>query len=246
MERIIAIIPARYESRRFPGKPMALINGKPMIQWVYERVSNAQKVSETYVATDDERILDCVRGFNGKAVMTSAKHESGSDRLAECAEILKLKENDIILNIQGDEPLIQEIMIQELISTMTDPKIYMGTLKEKIINIDDIKNPNIVKVITDVNGNAIYFSRYPIPYNRNDLKDIVYYRHVGVYAYRAFFLKKYTQLPKARLEMAESLEQLRALENGYKIRVTKTQCSSIGVDTAEQIKQVEEIMRRQK
>ena len=126
MERIIAIIPARYESRRFPGKPMALINGKPMIQWVYERVSNAQKVSETYVATDDERILDCVRGFNGKAVMTSAKHESGSDRLAECAEILKLKENDIILNIQGDEPLIQEIMIQELISTMTDPKIYMG------------------------------------------------------------------------------------------------------------------------
>lgn len=245
MNKIIAIIPARYQSSRFLGKPLALINGKPMIQWVYERVSSIQKISQTYVATDDERIAECVRRFNGKAMMTSAKHESGSDRLAECIEILKLNEDDIILNIQGDEPLIQEIMVQELISTISDQDVYMGTLKERITNVDDIENANIVKVITDVNDNAIYFSRYPVPYDRNGLNDLVYYRHVGVYAYRVFFLKRFTQLPKTYLEIAESLEQLRVLENGYKIRVLETQCSSIGVDTVEQIKLVEEIMRRQ-
>lgn len=245
MIRMIAIIPARYQSSRFPGKPMALINGKPMIQWVYECVNKAQGVSETYVATDDERILKCVQSFNGKAIMTSAKHESGSDRLAECAEILKLNEDDIILNIQGDEPMIQELMIQELISTMSDSNVYMGTLKEKIDNVHDINNPNIVKVITDINDDAIYFSRYSIPYNRNELKDLIYYRHVGVYAYKVFFLKKYTKLSKSRLEIAESLEQLRVLENGYKIRVLETKCSSIGVDTVEQLKLVEDIMKRQ-
>lgn len=245
MNKIIAIIPARYQSSRFPGKPLALINGKPMIQWVYERVSSIQKISQTYVATDDERIAECVQQFNGEAIMTSAKHESGSDRLAECTEILKLNEDDIILNIQGDEPLIQEIMVQELISTISDQDVYMGTLKERITDVDDIENPNIVKVITDVNNNAIYFSRYPVPYDRSGLKDLVYYRHVGVYAYRVFFLKRFTQLPKSCLEIAESLEQLRVLENGYKIRVLETQCSSIGVDTVEQLKFVEEIMRRQ-
>ncbi len=245
MNKVIAIIPARYQSSRFPGKPLAQINGKPMIQWVYERVSSIQKISQTYVATDDERIAECVQQFAGEAIMTSAKHESGSDRLAECTEILKLNEDDIILNIQGDEPLIQEIMVQELISTISDQDVYMGTLKERITNVDDIENPNIVKVITDVNNNAIYFSRYPVPYDRSGLKDLVYYRHVGVYAYRVFFLKRFTQLPKSYLEITESLEQLRVLENGYKIRVLETQCSSIGVDTVEQIKLVEEIMRRQ-
>lgn len=245
MDKIVAIIPARYQSSRFPGKPLAQINGKPMIQWVYERVSSIQKISQTYVATDDERIAECVQQFNGEAIMTSAKHESGSDRLAECIEILKLNEDDIILNIQGDEPLIQEIMVQELISTISDQGVYMGTLKERITNVDDVENPNIVKVITDVNNNAIYFSRYPVPYDRSGLKDLVYYRHVGAYAYRVFFLKRFTQLPKSCLEIAESLEQLRVLENGYKIRVLETQCSSIGVDTVEQLKLVEEIMRRQ-
>lgn len=245
MNKIIAIIPARYQSSRFPGKPLAQINGKPMIQWVYERVSSIQKISQTYVATDDERIAECVQQFDGEAIMTSAKHESGSDRLAECIEILKLNEDDIILNIQGDEPLIQEIMVQELISTISDQDVYMGTLKERITNVDDIENPNIVKVITDVNDNAVYFSRYPVPYDRSGLKDLVYYRHVGVYAYRVFFLKRFTQLPKSYLEIAESLEQLRVLENSYKIRVLETQCSSIGVDTVEQLKLVEEIMRRQ-
>lgn len=244
MNKIVAIIPARYQSSRFPGKPLALINGKPMIQWVYERISDIKKISQTYVATDDARIAECVQQFGGEAIMTSAKHDSGSDRIAECIEILKLNEDDIILNIQGDEPLIQEIMVQELIATMSGQDVYMGTLKERITNEDDIDNPNIVKVITDANDNAIYFSRYPVPYDRSGSKDLVYYRHVGVYAYRVFFLKKFTQLPKSYLEIAESLEQLRVLENGYKIRVLETQCSSIGVDTVEQIKLVEEIMRK--
>lgn len=245
MSKIIAIIPARYQSSRFPGKPLAMINDKPMIHWVYERVTGIQNISQTCVATDDDRILKCVQKFGGEAIMTSSQHESGSDRLAECAKILNLSEDDIILNIQGDEPLIQELMIQELISTMSDRDIYMGTLKERITNTDDIENPNIVKVITDINNNAIYFSRYPIPYNRNLLKKLAYYRHVGVYAYRVFFLKMYTQLPKSNLEIIESLEQLRVLENGYKIKVKETQCSSVGVDTIEQLKIVEEIMKRQ-
>ena len=243
MSKIVAIIPARYQSSRFPGKPLAAINGRPMIQWVYERVSSVQEISQVCVATDDERIVECVQGFNGNAIMTSSKHESGSDRLAECAEILKLSQDDIVLNIQGDEPLIQETMIRELISTISDTDVHMGTLKERITDEDDIANPNIVKVITDIRGNAIYFSRYPIPYDRNGLKDLVYYRHVGVYAYKVDFLKRYTRLPKSFLEIAESLEQLRVLENGYNIRVKETNCSSIGVDTVEQLKHVEEIMK---
>ncbi|MCM1230999.1 MAG: 3-deoxy-manno-octulosonate cytidylyltransferase [Ruminococcus flavefaciens] len=244
-ECIVAVIPARYQSSRFPGKPLARINGKPMIQWVYERVSDVQEISQVYVATDDERIMECVQNFKGNAIMTSSKHENGSDRIAECVETLKLNHNDIVLNIQGDEPLIQGTMIQELISTISGSDVYMGTLKERITNEDDIVNPNIVKIITDINDNAVYFSRHPIPYNRNELKSLVYYRHVGVYAYREFFLKKYTQLPKSFLEAAESLEQLRVLENGYTIKVKETGCSSVGVDTVEQLKLVEEMMRRQ-
>lgn len=245
MDNIIAIIPARYQSSRFPGKPLAMINEKPMIQWVYERVNCAKNICETYVATDDERILECVQSFDGNAIMTSSEHASGSDRLAECIDILKLHEMDIVLNIQGDEPLIKETMIDELIATIKDKDVYMGTLKERISKMEDIENPNIVKVITDIHGNAVYFSRFPIPYNQNGLKDLTYYRHVGLYAYRACFLRKYTQLPKSDLEIAESLEQLRILENGYKISVKETRCTSIGVDTLEQLKQVEEIMRRQ-
>lgn len=244
MEKIIALIPARYQSSRFPGKPLALINQKPMIQWVYEKVNNVEDISETYVATDDERIAECVRKFYGRALMTSPSHESGSDRLAECAGLLGLEDNDIILNIQGDEPLIQETMICELISTIKNTDVYMGTLKEKITCIEDLENPNIVKVISDVKGNAVYFSRLPIPYNRNHLDDFVYYRHVGAYAYRAGFLKEFTKWPKSYLEKMESLEQLRVLENGYRICVRETNCSSVGVDTVEQLKIVENILKK--
>lgn len=243
-ERIIAIIPARYQSSRFPGKPLAVLNGKPMIQWVYETVNNIENILETYVATDDERILECVESFDGKAIMTSSEHRSGTDRISECIDILKLQKDDIILNIQGDEPLIQKEMIDELISTIKDTEFYMGTLKEKINSIEEIENPNIVKVITDINNNAIYFSRNPIPHCRGKIGDISYYRHVGIYAYKVYFLKKYINLPPSMLEISESLEQLRVIENGYKIKVKETKCSSIGVDTIEQLRLAEKIMKR--
>lgn len=244
MSKIIAIIPARYQSSRFPGKPLANILERPMIQWVYESVKNVNAIEEVYVATDDTRIKECVEGFGGKCLMTSDKHQCGSDRLAECVDILGLQTEDVILNIQGDEPMIQEKMVEELISSIALPDTVMGTLKERIVNTEDIYNSNIVKVVTDKYDNALFFSRCAIPFNRNNNEDIIYYRHVGVYAYRAGFLKEYTSMPKTKLELAESLEQLRVLENGYKIKVTETECSSLGVDTIEQLHEVEEIMKK--
>ena len=235
----IAIIPARYQSSRFPGKPLALICGKPMIQWVYERTVNVSCLDEVYVATDDDRIKKCVEDFGGKCLMTSLNHESGTDRLAECVQILELQDTDIVLNIQGDEPLIEEQMIMDLLSTMNQNE-DMGTLKELIISQDDVENTNIVKVVTDLQDNALYFSRYPIPYNRRNVSDIKYYRHVGVYAYRVSFLKKFAKMPKSEYETIECLEQLRALENGYKIKVKITNSSSMGVDVPEQIEQMEQ------
>ena len=245
MCKIIAIIPARYQSSRFPGKPLALIYGKPMIRWVYERTKQVQDIQDVYVATDDERIKECVEAFGGKCLMTSAAHESGTDRLAECVELLELDDTDVVLNIQGDEPLIKEEMILDLISTM-DENADMGTLKELIVSQEDIENINIVKVVTDLQDNALYFSRYPIPYNRGKIDGINYYRHVGVYAYRAKFLRMFSKLPKSQYETIECLEQLRALENGYKIRVRETSSSSMGVDVPEQIQQVERILIKKK
>lgn len=235
----IAIIPARYQSSRFPGKPLALIAGKPMIQWVYERTANVAFLDEVYVATDDERIKKCVEAFGGNCLMTDSKHESGTDRLAECVEMLGLGDTDIVLNIQGDEPLIEEQMILDLLSTM-DGNSDMGTLREVITASGDIENANIVKVVADLQDYAMYFSRYPIPYNRGNVDEVKYYRHVGVYAYRVGFLKDFSKLPKSDYEKTECLEQLRALENGYKIKVKTTSSSSMGVDTPEQIQQVEQ------
>lgn len=243
MDKVVAIIPARYQSSRFPGKPLALICGKPMIQWVYERTSNVSCLDEVYVATDDERIKACVDSFGGKCLMTSEQHESGTDRLAECVERLGLDDLDIVLNIQGDEPLIEEQMILDLISTMNG-KVDMGTLKELITSQEDIENANIVKVVTDLDDNAMYFSRYPIPYNRGNETDIKYYRHVGVYAYRVKFLKVFSKMSKSKYEKIECLEQLRALENGYKIKVKTTNSSSMGVDIPEQIQQVEQMLKK--
>ena len=245
MYKKIAIIPARYQSGRFPGKPLALICGKPMIQWVYERVVKVSCLDEVYVATDDDRIRACVENFGGKCLMTSSRHESGTDRLAECVNLLELQNEDIVLNIQGDEPLIEEQMIIDLLSTMNE-KEEMGTLKEIITSEDDVQNTNIVKVVTDFQDNALYFSRYPIPYNRGNGKDVIYYRHVGVYAYRAGFLKKFTKLPKSNYEKTECLEQLRVLENGYRIKVKLTGSSSMGVDTPEQLQQVEKKLMKER
>ena len=244
--KTIAIIPARYGSTRFPGKPLALIKGKPMIQWVVENVKKTEKIDDVYVATDDTRIFDCVNGFGGKALMTSDKHTCGTDRLAECAEILKLDDEDIILNIQGDEPTFRKEMVEDLISIFDDEDVYFGTLKVEIRNDEELNNPNCVKVINDLKGDAIYFSRFTIPYVRDEKnKDIVkHYKHIGAYGYKKWFLMKYSKMEKSGLEISESLEQLRAIENGYKIRVKETKYETVGVDTPDQIHLAEEFMER--
>ena len=179
--KTIAIIPSRYGSTRFPGKPLALIKGKPMIEWVVENVKKTNKVDDVYVATDDSRIFDVVNNFGGKAIMTSDKHTCGTDRLAECAEILKLDDEDIILNIQGDEPTFRSEMVEDLISIFDDENVYFGTLKVEIKNDEELNNPNCVKVINDLKGDAIYFSRYTIPYVRDEknIGLVKHYKHIG-------------------------------------------------------------------
>lgn len=240
----IVIIPARYQSSRFPGKPLALINGKTMIQWVYENVKEVKALDEVYVATDDERIFNAVQTFGGKALMTSSAHTCGTDRLAECASILALKDEDIVLNIQGDEPLIKPQMVLDLLSTFDSEDVYMGTLKKLIDEDEELENPNVVKVITDTNDNAIYFSRYCLPYEREG-KHVKHYKHIGAYGYKTWFLYKFSKMKKTSLEMAESLEQLRVIENGLKIKVKETIYQTIGVDTPEQIELVEQELRKE-
>lgn len=241
MKKFIAIIPSRYASSRFPGKPLAKILEKPMIQWVYERVAGIKEISEVYVATDDERIFNAVMEFGGKAIMTG-ECACGSDRVYQACEKI---EADIILNIQGDEPMIKAEMIKDLISAFDDSEVEMATLKKEIISESDINNPNIAKLITDQNGDAIYFSRSTIPYNRDGRDDVKYYKHIGVYGYTKEFLKTFVSLPQSDLEKAEQLEQLRAIDNGYKIRVVETEHQSIGVDLPEHIAIVEEELRKE-
>ena len=250
--KITAVIPARYASTRFPAKALADIMGKPMIQHVYERTSRARLVSEVLVATDDERIAAVVRGFGGRVEMTAVEHETGTDRLAEVARRI---DADLIVNVQGDEPLIEpetiDLAIQPLVD---DPALDMGTLKVRIRNLHDFLSPNVVKVVTDQQGNALYFSRSPLPNFRdkwNDLKDeafasgkLLCYKHVGLYVYRRAFLIAYASLAPTPLEQAEKLEQLRALENGYRIRVAETPHDSIGVDVPTDLEKVLEIVNK--
>ncbi|WP_035291745.1 3-deoxy-manno-octulosonate cytidylyltransferase [Clostridium sp. KNHs214] len=243
MCNIIAIIPARYQSSRFPGKPLALINEKPMIQWVYERVSSVDKIKSVYVATDDQRIYDEVINFGGNAIITG-EHNCGSNRLAEAINKID-GDFDIVLNIQGDEPMIKVEMILDLISAFEDENVYMATLKKEIKEDIEINNPNIAKLITDKNGYAIYFSRSTIPFNRDKIDNIKYYKHIGVYGYTKEFLKKFANLPQTSLEITEQLEQLRAIESGYKIKVIETKYQSIGVDLPEHIKIVEKEMKKE-
>lgn len=237
----VGIIPARYASTRLPGKPLADINGKPMIQWVYE---NALKSSleKVVVATDDERIYEAVRKFGGEVTMTSRDHINGSSRLAEVAEKI---EADIIVNIQGDEPCISPTVIDKVLEAFEDEKCLMSTLKTKIIDKDEVKNPNCVKVITDINNDALYFSRSPIPYNRDNF-EINYYKHLGIYAYKKGFLLDYVRMKPTKLELSESLEQLRVLENGYKIKVLETNEKLIGVDTLEDLERVRGILKNER
>lgn len=242
--KTVAIIPARYQSSRFPGKPLALILEKPMIQWVYENVNKVTHLDGVYVATDDLRIYDTVVAFGGQVLMTALSHTCGTDRLAECAKILQLDDEDIVLNIQGDEPLIRPEMVVDLASTFDSDNVYMGTLKKMIEEDEELYNPNVVKVSTDVNDDAIYFSRYTIPYE-HDGKRRNHYKHIGAYGYKKWFLMKFSSMDKTELELSESLEQLRVIENGYKIRVKETNWQTVGVDTAAQIPLVEKRLEKE-
>lgn len=234
MKCIVAVIPARYQSSRFPGKPLAIIDGKIMIQRVYEQVKKVEGIKEVIVATDDKSIYDAVKQFQGKAVMTG-ECSCGTERVYEA---VKDYQCDIVINVQGDEPLIKPEMIKELIMTFEDDRVVMATLCKKM-SFADVNNPNIVKVVRDRNGDALYFSRYGIPFNRDIKSNIKYFKHIGIYGYTKDFLEKYMGMAKTPLEEAENLEQLRVLEYGYKIRVKETEYESIGVDTAEDILRIE-------
>ena len=239
----ICVIPARYSSTRLPGKPLKDICGKPMICRVWERASLAKSVAEVIVATDDERILQAVKNNSGRAIMTRADHKTGTDRLAEVAE--KFPDVEVIVNVQGDEPLIEPALIDELIGEfVADKNLQMATVATELTDVDEMKNPNNVKVVLDKNNDALYFSRSLIPYPRNAGK-AKFFKHIGIYAYRRNFLLAYAKMTPTPLEQSESLEQLRALENGYKIRVIKSSCRFIGVDTEEDLKLVNEIYRQE-
>ncbi len=236
--KFVAIIPARYASTRFPGKPLVNIGGKTMIQRVYEQVSKS--INAIYVATDDKRIYDTVIAFGGKAIMTSNLHPSGTDRCYEAYALIN--ENfDVIINIQGDEPFIQPEQIEELKKCFDSKDTQIATLVKAIKNEDaSLFNPNCPKVVIDKNNNALYFSRSPIPFLRginekNWVNEHTYFKHIGIYAYRSEILKEIVQLPRTTLEIAESLEQLRWLENGYHIKVGYTDVESMGIDTPEDL-----------
>lgn len=244
--KVVAIIPARYESNRFRGKPLALIDGKPMIQHVVERALSVPSISKVYVATDDTKIADCVTSFGGEFVLTRDDHVSGSDRLAEAAQKLGLDDNDIIVNIQGDQPLFEPEIVDLVVQPLIDePDLPMSTLIYKIIRPEEIDDPNHVKTVFDINNNALYFSRSTIPFQRNPEEDYAptYYKHLGFYAYRKNFLLTFVALPESEWERLEKLEQLRALENGYKVRVVVTEHDSIEVDTPEDLTRVEEYIK---
>lgn len=240
---IIAIIPSRYSSTRFPGKPLALINGRPMIQHVYERVKTVPNIDKVVVATDDKRIADTVEGFGGVAIMTSNEHQCGTDRIAECAKIIGATDKDIIINVQGDEPLINKNMVIDLISCFQNKDVYMATLMKRIDAIDELNNPNVVKVVANIKNEAIYFSRHCIPYERNC--SVKHFKHIGIYGYKKWFLDKLSSLERTPLEKAESLEQLRVLEYGYTIKVNETIYQTVGVDTPDQLLFVEERMKNE-
>jgi 3-deoxy-manno-octulosonate cytidylyltransferase (CMP-KDO synthetase) len=220
-----------------------MIAGKPMIQHACGCALKCPDISDVYVVTDDERIMDCVKGFGGKAVMTGKEHPSGTDRIAEAVEILGLKDDDIVVNIQGDQPLFSSSIISQMVKPLVDDKtIPMGTVMYRITDPNEIDNSNIVKVVTDNNGFAIYFSRCAIPFYREKSANQDYYKHLGFYAYRKGFILEFKRLPVARFENAEKLEPLRAIENGFRIKMVETGYDSIEVDTPDDIKKVEKLL----
>ena len=242
--KITAVIPARYGSSRLEGKPLKDICGKPMIQHVYERVLKAELVQDVIVATDDARIVAAVKAFGGRAKMTSLDHKSGTDRVAE---VMRAETAEIVANVQGDEPLIDPRMIDEAIQPLVDdPELLAATLCTPILNEEDCHNPNVVKTVKDLQSNALFFSRSLIPYPRNE-EGFQPFEHIGIYVFRYDFLMRFVELAQTPMEKVESLEQLRILENGYKLRVTTTQYpyNALSVDTQEDLDAVRAIIQSQ-
>jgi len=261
--KAIGIIPARWKSSRFEGKVLASILGKPMIQHVWERAKESRMLDDLIIAADREEVIKAAQKFGGKAVYTSKDQPSGTDRITEVVNPIDV---DVIVNIQGDEPLIHHAMIDSLTNALLeDREIPMATVIRRITKKEELLNPNVVKVVIDKDGYALYFSRSPIPYFRKeeehhsildvsswfldhsfDAQKQIFYKHIGIYAYTKDFLFTYTNLPKSKLEESEKLEQLRALENGYRIKTIETEFDTIGVDTPEDLKKVEEMLKCQK
>lgn len=243
--KVVGVIPSRYGSTRLPGKPLKQIGGKPMIQWVYERAREAQILQEIYIATDDQRIVDVCRGFGARAVMTAPHHRSGTDRIAE---VIQNVAGDIIVNIQGDQPFLDPLMIEEAVRPLLeDSGLQMSTLMHPIEHLESLNDPGVVKVVTNKAGDALYFSRSLIPFPREVVPHHVY-EHVGLYVYRRDFLLELTRLEPTVLEKVESLEQLRVLEHGFRIRVVKTntvdhEFSGFSVDTQEDLERAERMLR---
>ena len=236
MKKATGIIPARYGATRFPGKPLAQIAGKLMIQRVYEQAQKAKHLDQVIIATDDERIFLASRAFGADVRMTSPDHRSGTERVAEVARDL---ESPIIINIQGDEPLLQGQMIDDLIQALQDPSVIMATLASIVTELDRIHDKDVVKVVVDKNGDALYFSRSPLPFQPSDH----FQQHIGIYGYKKEFLLKFHTLPVSRLEAIEGLEQLRVLENGYKIKIVSTPFTVLSVDIPQDIMAVEKLLR---
>lgn len=245
--KFIGIIPARYASTRFPGKPLALLGGKPVIQHVYEKVATVLEAA--YVATDDERIYDVVKAFGGQVVMTRTDHKSGTDRIEEAIEKIG-GEWDVVVNVQGDEPFVAKSQLDTICHCFDDPTTQIATLGKPFESMEAVQNPNSPKIVVDNMGFAMYFSRSVIPYVRGKEKSswLTHYpflKHLGIYAYRKDVLRQVTQLPQSSLEIAESLEQLRWLQNGFKIKVGTTDVETVGIDTPQDLERAEEFLKAQ-
>jgi len=241
--KIVAIIPARFDSTRFPGKPLVKLGNKYIIQHVYEQAKKSGLFAEIIVGTDDQRIFEAVNGFGGKVTSTSKKHNSGTDRVAEvCTKMSCCKDADIIINIQGDEPFISEKPLRKLIEAFNDPEVHIASLMHKTKT--DMNNPNVVKVVCDENDNAINFTRLPVAFDQ--FSKTVFFQHIGVYAFRKKTLFEFVELPESKLEKIEKLEQLRLLENGYQIKMIRTSYKGIGIDTPQDLEKAEKLLKSNK
>lgn len=238
MKKVLGVIPARFHSQRFPGKPLANILGKPMIQWVYEGAKTSSLCRRLIIATDDKRIAEAAQKFGAETCLTSPSHSSGTERVAEVAEQM---DYSYILNIQGDEPLLKGEILDSLIEGLAENDIYYATLAAPCRDKDDFLNPNTVKVVLDHEGYALYFSRAPVPFNSSSF----FWRHIGIYGYRREFLLKFSRTEPSFLEKKENLEQLRALENGYRLKIIKTSYRTLSVDTPQDIIKVEKILKQE-